>query len=103
MEAALKDSNSLLYTYKRLIDLRKTEPVIVDGDYTKVETGNANVLAYLRELAGEKLLVMVNFSPSDQRYQLDFVPSVKKWLITNYSEELSSSLAPYEAFAIKIK
>nr|WP_232222917.1 hypothetical protein [Jeotgalibaca sp. PTS2502] len=49
----MKDSNSLLYTYKRLIDLRKTEPVIVDGDYTKVETGNANVLAYLRELAGD--------------------------------------------------
>ena len=103
VEAALEDSNSLLYTYKKLIDLRKTEPVIVDGDYTKVETGNTNVLAYLRELAGEKLLVMVNFSPSNQRYQLDFVPSVKKWLITNYSEELSSSLAPYEAFAIKIK
>lgn len=101
VKAALADENSLFYTYKKLIELRKQESAIVDGKYEVVETNNPQVLAYQR--TGEtKILVVVNFSAVEQDYQLPFTPEVDEWLITNEQEMLSTKLAPYEAFAIKI-
>ncbi|MHC5375303.1 glycoside hydrolase family 13 protein [Enterococcus sp. LJL120] len=102
VDAALADKNSLFYTYKRLIELRKKEATIIDGDYQVIETNNPLVLAYQRQLGSDKILVVVNFSKEIQSYQLVENPQIKTWLITNYQEQLTNQLQPYEAFALKI-
>ncbi|MHC5248572.1 glycoside hydrolase family 13 protein [Enterococcus sp. LJL90] len=102
VDAALADKNSLFYTYKRLIELRKTEVTMIDGDYQVIETNNPLVLAYQRQLGSDKILVVVNFSKEIQSYQLVENPQIKTWLITNYQEQLTNQLQPYEAFALKI-
>ena len=100
VEAALADHDSLFYTYQKLVRLRKERPIIIDGSYEIVETGNPLVLAYKRLLAGEELYVVVNFSAETQTYQLATDLSSGEWLISNYQQQLSQQLLPYEGFAI---
>lgn len=100
--AALADEDSLFYTYKHLIHLRKQLPVIVVGKYEKLETGNAQVLAYKRFDAKESVIVVVNFSASVQNYQLGESVVEGEILIHNYPEhKIRQQLEPYEAYAVR--
>ena len=66
VEAAAADPNSILYTYKQLIALRKKHPVMVYGDYCPVLEEYENVVAYTREVEEEKWLMVFNFQPDEQ-------------------------------------
>ena len=59
---ALQDKNSIFYYYKKLIELRKTYPIIVYGDYRLILPEHEQIYAYIRKYQGEKLLVITNFS-----------------------------------------
>ena len=61
-EAALADPDSVLYHYKRLIELRHTVPVVVHGDYHLLLPADEQVFAYTRTLDEEILLVVANLS-----------------------------------------
>lgn len=100
-ERSLENGESIFYTYQKLICLRKEMPVIVEGSYEVVQTGNPNVLAYLRKLEKGQLLVVVNFSKEMQTYNLVLNSETKERLIHNYPEEQTTTdqLKPYEAFA----
>ena len=100
-EAALADPDSIFYYYQKLIRLRKTYPVIVYGAYTLLEKNDPNLCVYFRELAGEKLLVICNFSDKKQAYTLPEGFLGTQILITNLNrravDEPSLTLQPYEA------
>ena len=102
-EAALTDKNSLFYTYKQLIQLRKQVNVIVNGGYQAVETKNPLVLAYQRMDKKEVLTIVVNFSDVIQQYQLPMQLMNHEILIHNYPENPKQweQLSPYEAYAVR--
>ena len=56
------DPDSVLAHYQRLIALRHTEPVVVDGDFTMLLPQDERVYAFTRSLGGTTLLVLGNFS-----------------------------------------
>lgn len=60
-EAEMADKDSILAFYKRLIVLRKENPVISDGKIEFLCQENENILAYRRYLEEEELLVFCNF------------------------------------------
>src|SRR5699024_4456787 len=99
----LRDSNSIYNTYKELIDYRKKHLLVVEGSYSLVDTAD-DVYAYLREMDGQKLLVVVNLSGKDQTLKLDY--GVQQPWISNYNIEKINlndyKLRPYEAFAVEI-
>lgn len=98
-KAALADPDSIFYTYQKLIRLRKEWLVIVSGDYQAIPTKDTNVLAYLRTLGEQKLLVVVNFSGEPASFSLaDY--EIRDSLIHNYQKDLTDSLDPYEAYAV---
>jgi alpha-glucosidase len=55
------DPGSLLTFYKRLLWLRRASPALYGGSYRPLDTA-PEVFAYLRERAGERKLVVLNFS-----------------------------------------
>jgi alpha-glucosidase len=62
-----KESDSLLNYYKKLIQLRKENPQLRDGDFVPIDQANNNVLSYLRKTKdGKAVLVSLNFTASDQ-------------------------------------
>lgn len=108
VESALADPSSIFYHYKTLIELRKAHPAIVYGSFIPVFEEHDKVFAYVRELDGEKLFVVCNFS--GEALTLDvpeqYRTQTATCLIKNYGEvsslDAQLNLAPYEAFALKL-
>ena len=61
-EAAVADPDSVFHHYRRLIELRKTEPTVAHGDLTMLLADDPVVYAYTRRLGDTELLVVANFS-----------------------------------------
>lgn len=104
VKAELADPDSIFYTYKKLIELRKQNEIVVWGSYHLLEETADEVFAYIRELDGERWLVVTNISEENNTFEM---PSDgKEVIISNYegSNRLSGEveLKPYEAFVVKI-
>ncbi|MEI5993754.1 hypothetical protein A5880_001301 [Enterococcus sp. 4G2_DIV0659] len=101
---ALEDKNSIFYTYQKLIDLRKTHPLIVWGSFELLKETAEEVFAYYRHYQGESWLVVCNFSDQEQHFSLE--TSAKETIITNTNKEYQQlsdrTLEPYEAFVVTI-
>ena len=108
VESALADPSSIFYHYKTLIELRKAHPAIVYGSFIPVFKEHDQVFAYVRELDGEKLFVVCNFSNDNLTLDMpeQYQTQTLDCLINNYQTvtELSAKLelAPYESFAVKL-
>lgn len=94
-EQALADKDSVFYLYQQLIALRKTVPVLTEGDYQDLLPEHPQLWCYKREADGQTLQVMANLSGENQAAGLpDFGG---KTLLSNYGDEpVSGSLRPYE-------
>ena len=91
--AARADPDSVFHYYRRLIALRKAMPVLVYGDVTPIDTGHADVFAYVRALDGVAVLVLLNVSSQDAA--IGSLGADGTRLIGNYAG--GGSLRPYEA------
>ena len=61
VESQSKDPHSLLNLYKELIRLRRSQPVLQHGSFSSFPGMPGQVLAYLRELDGKRILILLNF------------------------------------------
>jgi oligo-1,6-glucosidase len=59
--------------YRRLIDLRHTEPAVVDGDFTMLLPHDERLYAYTRRLGATEMLVIGNFTAGHVKADLDEV------------------------------
>ena len=92
------DPNSCLNYFRKLVKLRKSNPVLIYGKYTLLDKDNPDVYAYTRELDGKKLLVLLNFKdhPASAKTGLDL--SKAKVLAGNYpTPSADGKLRGYEA------
>jgi maltose alpha-D-glucosyltransferase/alpha-amylase len=76
--AQLRSSSSLLNWMKRLIKIRKQNPVFGMGSITFLEPTNTKVLAYIRSDGDTNILVVNNLSRFVQPCELD-LPQFKGW------------------------
>jgi len=66
-----KDPHSVLETYRGILALRHHQPALVEGDYFSLNNSDPNVLAYLRRYENEEVLVVLNFSSTNQEAKLE--------------------------------
>lgn len=59
--AAVADPDSVYHHYRKLIELRHTEPAVVHGDFTMLAPHDEQIYAYTRRLGATELLVAGNF------------------------------------------
>ena len=105
----LANPNSVFHYYQELINLRKSEDVLVYGDYRLLLEDSQSIYSYLRVLEGERVLVMLNFSADEIKFELpqDIDFSEQELLISNYEVASDSDikkidLRPYEARVYKL-
>ncbi len=97
-EEELINKDSVFYYYQKLIQLRKKEPVIVDGKYELLLPEDPAIFAYTRTTEDAKLLVLCNFTPEEKTFELPKEYEGGELLLGNYREEgKEGTLRPYEA------
>ncbi|MBP2284056.1 oligo-1,6-glucosidase [Flavobacterium sp. CG_23.5] len=99
-----KDPNSVLNYFRKMVKLRKNNPVLIYGKYTLIDAKNPNIYAYTRELDGKKVLVMLNFRSKKAKLNTKINLKNAKLLIGNYTKSSNGlELKPYEAVVLAIK
>jgi oligo-1,6-glucosidase len=104
VEREEKDANSTLNYFRKMTQLRNANKTMVYGKYTLLDKENPNVYAYTREMNGNKLLVLLNFSKDTATANIDFDFGKAKVLIHNYTTpSQSKTLQPYEAVIYQLQ
>ena len=100
----LKREDSVFNYYKKLIRLRKENEIIVYGNYELLLPEDENIFAYIRTLDNQKLLVVCNFSKSEQKFDFSGYENAKV-LISNYNRDARKDgiLKPYEATVLLLE
>ena len=98
VENALVDENSVFYCYRKLIHLRRENPIMVYGDYELLLPNDENIYAYTRTYQDKTWLVICNFYKNSVEFSLN---GTGKVLISNYENSCTDlkngRLRPYEA------
>jgi len=89
-----------------MIQLRKSEPLLVYGKYQLLDRENPQVFAYTRRLQGRTLMVALSFSAKGGRTALPAGYTSGKILINNLaSSPLQGTrleLGPYQAVVLEL-
>ncbi|MGQ9450285.1 alpha,alpha-phosphotrehalase [Leclercia sp. TB492] len=101
VEAALADPDSVFYAYQRLIQLRKTLPVLTWGDYQDLLPDHPFLWCYRRQWQGQTLMAIASLSRECQPWQPQAVEGDWQVVMSNYPEVSpqpgAMTLRPFEA------
>lgn len=102
-KAETADPDSVFHYYKKLIALRKENPVIVYGKYELLLEDSQELFVYTRTLDNEKLLTVCSFCDHETTFTIpeEFVGA--QCLISNIEnvyDKPEMTLKPYEAFVL---
>ena len=98
--AQVNDPDSVFAYYKKLIALRHTNEVMVNGVYDVLIPDHPQIYAYTRTLGDKQLLVLCNDSDTNVAIPAEIqekIHAAKNILIQNYKDTDESTLRPYEA------
>ncbi len=119
-EQAVSDPTSVFHYYRKMIALRKTEPLLVEGHTTLLLPEHPQLVAYLRTPpqgssgdGAEALLVLCNFGATPCTFELHPAVSCERaeLLLGNYAVEAaglaqrlrSMPLRPYEGLLLRLR
>lgn len=98
--AQVNDPDSVFAYYKKLIALRHTNEVMVNGVYDVMIPDHPQIYAYTRTLGDKQLLVLCNDSDTNVAIPAELqekIHAANNILIQNYKDTDESTLRPYEA------
>lgn len=78
VECESKRENSLLNTFKRLLNFRKSNEVMQEGSLEFLEGVPINVLGFSRRARNEKFTILLNFDEREKEVRLEFSECVFK-------------------------
>ena len=102
------DPGSTLSLYRRLIAARRTSPALAHGEHRSLFGVGTDVLAWLREADGERVLVLLNVGSSARRCDLRRVAATAGEVVVATGErdgrvELTDlELQPFEGIALRL-
>lgn len=108
VKEALENKESIFYTYKALVRMRKDNPIVVWGEYKQLLPDHPTLFAYKRLYKGEEWVVVANMSEKELNgISLDSAKEVENIMISNYNRDdidlNNLFLKPYETVAVKLK
>ena len=97
----MADENSFFKYYRKLLSIRKSNPVFMDGIYKEYLEDSEKVFCFTRTNDTKKILVLLSFSKEDEIVEIpeEFHIEGAKVLISNYSAQAECviTLPPYGA------
>lgn len=96
------EKDSILSFYKSLIKLRKANEVLIYGKFIELNKDHKDIYSYIRELNGDRILVIANFFGDETEFilpdKIEYeVPTLLLSNYDGYEEEIRTiNLKPYE-------
>jgi alpha-glucosidase len=106
VEDQLKDPDSLLSLYRKLLRARRNEKALTHGDYADVPDVPAPVYAFTRSFEGERTLTVLNFAGEGVAFDLPGGMAAAETLVGTHGEPRVTQridLAPNEGRVLKLK
>jgi glycosidase len=104
LETQLRDSSSLFIYYKKMLQIKHSNPSLAKGNYENLPNNNSKVYSFTRTYNGQKAIVVVNLSNEQQTASFENVnsntiPLFGKVNFTNNNLQLN----PYDVLVFKVK
>ncbi len=99
VEKDISNNKSIYHAYRQLIDLRKKEIALSDGDFQVLLENHKQILAYSRNYKDKTFIVLINLSSKKVNYSLDLKGEL---LFNNCLFYEKNKLNPYQALLIKV-
>lgn len=110
VRAARADGDSIFHYYRRLIQLRRDNPIVTYGAYDLILDDDPEIYAFTRTLEQDRLLVILNFTQNTPLFILPAaIPaSDRNLLISNYPADPAYdireiTLRPFEARVYRLR
>lgn len=101
-----KNPKSVLNHFKKMVQLRKDNPVLIYGKYELLQANHPEIYGYTRALNGVTMLVLLNFSEKNSDITIADITKDSALEINNYLdlkiENTTITLMPYQAVIIKL-
>jgi glycosidase len=103
-EEQLNNDSSLFSFYKKLIQLKQSNPALANGAYENAINDNDNVFSFYRKNNNRKVLVVANLSGELQTTKFKELYKSNKFLFGNSQVNQNTILLnPYDVVVIEIK
>lgn len=104
VSSQLQDSDSILNFYKSLIQVKKSHDIFTYGTFNLIDAENDRVFAYIRELEGERVLVVGNLTDKSASLAFNETINENNIKLHNYKDNKLNltALRPFEAFVIAL-
>lgn len=95
VEVETGEPDSLLAWHKTLIELRRKNSVLHEGDQNKFSTGNESLVAFTRTLGTKQVVVVTNFSGTAQESNMGALAGKTMHLLkANFTPGLTNGAVP---------
>lgn len=106
VETEQLDPDSIFTFYQKLIQLRKEKAVISEGEIRFIDMENENIIAYIRQLEGQELVVWNNLRDRDVTVEIKDEWKTYAKILGNYKDEMQVdgnvlTLRAYETIVIE--
>ena len=101
VESETANENSVLNTYRKMIELRKTLPALQQGEIEFVETGRNGILSYTRTLDDQQIQIFLNFS--SRKKKISCWTENDRLLFSTHRKDVENEvnfLFPFEAMVL---
>ncbi len=96
----LLNKQSIIKAYQQLIQIRKEELALVDGDFAPLLSEHKSILAYTRTYHDTQLIILINLSSKVVSYNF---PLKGEILFNNTPHYEKNIMSPYQALLVKVK
>ncbi len=103
------DRLSVLHYFRKMVQVRKSNPALIHGDYELLRPEHEEIYAYTRTLGQDRFLVLLSFSTERAKINLDMVAfDTATAIISNASEAeqhqgKTFELVPYQATVYRLR
>jgi len=102
VDSQANDPDSLLNFLRRLIEIRKAEPALQQGDFKPLNDDPRHILAFERTWDRDRILVLLNFSSRDLVFDLP-EGEWQSLFSENHTLQGSLALTSYQVELLKCK